>query len=102
MLPNLADSNTRQVVSGVEDVNIRLSTLCLRYITKVQSDDDHPLHSYTTTGRTSEHSGRHLLNPSPEHRCDLNHYFKDSATFTLIFMIHVLLLYIIMYSITAL
>ena len=60
MLPNLADSDTRQVVSGVEDVNIRLSTLCLRYITKVQSDDDHPLHSYTTTVRSSEHSGRHI------------------------------------------
>ena len=50
--------------TGVEDVNIRLSTLCLRYITKVQSDDDHPLHSYTTTGRTSEHSGRHIKSKS--------------------------------------
>ena len=33
MLLNLANSDTRQAVSGVEDVNIRLSTICLRYIT---------------------------------------------------------------------
>ena len=63
---NLADRHTRQAVSGVEDVNIGLSTICLRYITKVQSDDDHPLHSYTTTGRTSEHSGRHITLMRPK------------------------------------
>ena len=88
MLPNLADSNTRQAVSSVEDVNIRLSTLCFRYITKAQSDDDHPLHSYTTTVRSSEHSGRHIKSKSMP-PCYPNHYFKDFhiATFNFIFML---------------
>ena len=100
MLPNLADSDTRDAVSGVEDVNIRLNTLCLRYITKVQSDNEHPLHSYTTTGRTSEHSGRHIKSKSRtsmrskslfQRFLQCHFYFYDMCV----------VLYIIMYSFTA-
>ena len=59
MLPNLADSDSsKQWLSSVEEVHVGVSALCLRYTTKVQCDDAHLLHPYTTTGRTSKNSGR--------------------------------------------
>ena len=58
MLPNLANSDSRQAVSSVEDVNIRLNALCLRYNTKIQICQ-YPY--IPTTGRTSKHSGGHII-----------------------------------------
>ena len=61
MLPILHVANSdssKQWLSSVEDVHVRFSALCLRYTTKIQCDDAHLLHPYTTTSRTSKHSGR--------------------------------------------
>ena len=64
ILPNVTHTDERQQITGIDDINVQLDISCLRYVDKVRSNADHPLHNLTNLHSKSSRSGRRLSTKS--------------------------------------